>query len=52
VLIAATRSLTAEPFVEAIPQIPHTSGQCREALERGIASYPFRVTSFGHWGKG
>jgi len=30
-------------LVEAIPQIPHTSGQCREALERGIAYYPFRV---------
>jgi hypothetical protein len=36
--------LTAEPFVEAMPQIPHTGGQSREALERGIAVYPFRVT--------
>jgi hypothetical protein len=35
--------VTSEPFLEAIPQIPHTSGQCREALERGIAFYPFRV---------
>jgi hypothetical protein len=38
------RSVTAEPFAEAIPQIPHTAGQCRGALERGIAFYPFRVT--------
>jgi len=35
-----------ELFVEAIPQIPHTAGQCRGALERGIAFYPFRVTWF------
>jgi hypothetical protein len=37
--------VTAEPFVDAIPQIPHTVGQSREALERGIAPSPFWVTS-------
>jgi hypothetical protein len=31
--MAATRSVIPELFVEAIPQIPHTSGQSREALE-------------------
>jgi hypothetical protein len=45
--MAATRSVTAEPFVEAMPQIPHTGAQSREALERGIAPYPFWVTRFG-----
>jgi hypothetical protein len=43
--------VTADPFVEAIPQIPHTAGQCRGALERGIALYPFRVT-WCLWGRG
>jgi hypothetical protein len=49
--MAATRSVTAEPFVEAMPQIPHTAGQCRGGLERGIACTPFRLT-WCFWGGG
>jgi hypothetical protein len=39
-LIAATRSVTAEPFVEAIPQIPHTVGQCKDASNEGLRPTP------------
>jgi hypothetical protein len=28
--------VTAELFVEAIPQIPHTAGQCRGASNEGL----------------
>jgi len=32
--------VTAEPFVDAIPQIPHTAGQCRGASNEGLPSTP------------